>query len=394
MAFLQGTSPTFNTFEDGHRRLFRIMRRFIVGAPEINTVSYTGTGNGVIGKIDTYPSSPVENWTITFTSATAFTVTGSVSGAQAGGTTGTDYNNGKIAFRINVGGTAFVATDQFVITLVATTNAGTDIWIEDRYNPHSSDLEWIAHGTGLGGSDAIYAGTRMSETPVSNLWHLEMRGFTGFDPGQGFTTQPGISPANYVALWNQTHPFWLAVNGRRWAFVARVSTTYHAGYLGFILPYTLPSEYPYPFLVGGETLNPVTWSSTSSLSHHVMFSNAAAQFRRVDGTWRDLNTSTAAVTVWPTMSSAGSSGAGNATMSVLETPSVGEYVLYPLVLIDLANLNAPLSSTVLGEMDGVFAIPGFNNSSENVVTVSSVDYVVVQNIFRTSRDQFWALRKD
>lgn len=58
-----------------------------------------------------------EVWTITATSATNFTVTGSVSGAKAAATVGVPYNNGIISFIITAGVTPFVATDAFTQTV-------------------------------------------------------------------------------------------------------------------------------------------------------------------------------------------------------------------------------------------------------------------------------------
>jgi hypothetical protein len=47
---------------------------------------------------------------------------------------------------------------------------------------------------------------------------------------------------------------------------------------------------------------------------------------------------------------------------------------------------------VLGELDGAYFIPGFGQAAENIVTISGQDYLVVQNIFRTTSDAYWALK--
>jgi hypothetical protein len=77
--------------------------------------TYTGTGNGTMTNILPQSLAIPETWTITLTSATAFTVTGSSSGPQAGGTVGAPYNNGFISFKLNAGSTPFVAGDQFTV---------------------------------------------------------------------------------------------------------------------------------------------------------------------------------------------------------------------------------------------------------------------------------------
>lgn len=84
--------------------------------------SFTGTGNGKMVNLSVdntvLPTAPAasETWTVTFTSATAFTVSGSVSGASAGGTVGVAYTNNYINFTINAGSTPFAADDKFIVT--------------------------------------------------------------------------------------------------------------------------------------------------------------------------------------------------------------------------------------------------------------------------------------
>ena len=76
-----------------------------------------GTGNGVIKLTDIDQTTAVEEvWTITATSATNFTVTGSVSGAAPAATVGTPYSD-VLSFLITAGGTPFIAGDEFTITI-------------------------------------------------------------------------------------------------------------------------------------------------------------------------------------------------------------------------------------------------------------------------------------
>ena len=79
--------------------------------------SYVGTGNGQMIDINPDVNAIAESWVITMTSPTAFTATGSVSGATAVGVVGVAYDNNFINFKLTAGTTAFVAGDEFVITL-------------------------------------------------------------------------------------------------------------------------------------------------------------------------------------------------------------------------------------------------------------------------------------
>ena len=93
----------------------------------VANVNHTGTGNGTIsatsgGTVDTIgvnqATGVAENWTLTATNTTTFTVVGSISGPQTNATVGTLYNNGIVSFFITAGGTAFVNGDTMTFTVV------------------------------------------------------------------------------------------------------------------------------------------------------------------------------------------------------------------------------------------------------------------------------------
>lgn len=80
-------------------------------------LAFTGTGTGrLTGAIGT-STSVVEVITCTATSATSFTVVGSVTGSLGTATVGSLFTSSKCAFTITAGGTAFVAGDVFTFNL-------------------------------------------------------------------------------------------------------------------------------------------------------------------------------------------------------------------------------------------------------------------------------------
>ncbi|WJN60933.1 hypothetical protein [Pseudomonas sp. SO81] len=83
------------------------------------------TGNGTMGAV-TVSSAAVGAYTVTFTSATAFNVTGPA-GSVGSGTTGTLFNTGGLSFTINAGATPFVAGDGFTITVVQVTEVVAEV---------------------------------------------------------------------------------------------------------------------------------------------------------------------------------------------------------------------------------------------------------------------------
>ncbi len=84
------------------------------------TTTYSGTGNGTLDVVKLHPGGAVtETITATATSATSFTIAGTVSGTIGTLTVGTVFESPQIRLLITAGGTPFVATDEFTIASVA-----------------------------------------------------------------------------------------------------------------------------------------------------------------------------------------------------------------------------------------------------------------------------------
>lgn len=79
---------------------------------------YSGTGTGLITGLTGTVSSVQETITITFSSASAFNVVGSVTGSMGSGAVGTAFSHAKVGFTITAGGTAWANGDTiaFVMT--------------------------------------------------------------------------------------------------------------------------------------------------------------------------------------------------------------------------------------------------------------------------------------
>jgi hypothetical protein len=329
---------------------------------------------------------------------------GSVSGAQASATVGTPYDNGKVAFTIADGSTDFLVSDAFTFTTTqgAMKAAGQE-WIYEGRASDQTDGGWVK-GRGLAGTESIYVGLRSAIDAGNDIYSIEIGGAQGFNAAFGWASQVGKSPTTYVASWNSSVPYWIVASGRRFVVVSKVSTTYHAMYGGLILPYATPSQYPYPHFIGGHGASNLRWSDTSVGFRQFIdpgatstATNTGANLCFPDGSWQyfsnftnssgndSLNITTGR-SIWPY------AGGGSAThvddrLREMRDNIDGTYTLLPLIL----SCESP-SRQVFGEFDGCYWVSGYGNAAENIITVSGQDYLVVQNIFRTNRWNYWALK--
>jgi hypothetical protein len=118
----------------------------IVYNPQAVSQSFAGVGNGTMTGLVTVGSPPYETWSIVATSATNFTVTGSISGAQPAATVGVPYNSGEIAFTINAGGVAFTAGATFTVVVGTTLDLsfGMRPYAQRRDQKMSATLRFFA----------------------------------------------------------------------------------------------------------------------------------------------------------------------------------------------------------------------------------------------------------
>jgi hypothetical protein len=98
---------------------FAIGDRFTFALSNTWTPVGMPVGNGTIVNLVTDVLLVPETFTITFTSPTAYTVTGTVSGPAGVGVVGSPFDNSRLNFTILSGTTPFAAGDEFTITSTA-----------------------------------------------------------------------------------------------------------------------------------------------------------------------------------------------------------------------------------------------------------------------------------
>ena len=298
--------------------------------------------------------------------------------------------------------------------------------------------EAILKAPGNGGTDEIFVGMRSEYDAAAGWYNLFLNGYSGFDPNEpSWLSQPGALPgygATYplsipmVPCWNAAMPYWLVASGRSLRFAVKVSTSYEGGYLGFILPYASPGQYPYPLAVGGSLVpqdgaRSAEWRYSYANWRHGVYPgpggsiapssdgvHATLYLRDPGGEWRyfanrpNNGTSTAEGIYGPNQSYGAPYSPNAAWRSVwphcmndqwangkrpYRDCLGGGYLLQPCILLQRA-----LSPMVFGELEGTYAISGYQNAPENTASYGGKTHVVFQNAYRNSVHEFWALSLD
>lgn len=298
--------------------------------------------------------------------------------------------------------------------------------------------EVILKAPGNSGSEAIYTGIRSEYDAAAGWYNLFVNGYTGYDANeQSWFNQPGALPGygsgSYtyaipmIPCWDTTMPYWFVASGRSFRFAVKVSTSYEGGYLGYILPYATPGQYPYPLAVGGSlvpqtSLRSLEWRYSYANWRHGVYpgpgcANYAADegiwatlyLRNPDGEWAyfgnrgDSNPAPEDIygpaqgttapylpsggwrSVWPhCMNDQWASG-----KRPYRECLGGGYILQPCILMQ----RSPWAG-VFGELEGTYAISGYQNSPENTTTFAGKTAVVFQHAYRNTVHEFWALSLD
>lgn len=375
----------------GHEDLLEQFRRWITGyGTAAAAVAGSNTGDGTVTAIDTTIDTVTETWTLACTAGGAtgtFSVVGSVTGALASATVGTPYTNAMLSFTINDGAADFIIGDSFTIaTTIGDTNDDGIAWEQLKLDTSvTNETHLYLMGKGAGGTDEIFVNLRTTKSVANDWYNIRIRGATGFLSGQDLDHQPNINTGTEMSLWNLSMPYWFIANGRRFMIVAKVSTVYSSCYAGFILPYALPSEYPYPLVIGASNVDLGKRWSVANTYHRAFWSpNLTLELLLPDATWQPFANYFV-------------SGGGEAAQSsynvmsfavVSERTAIdGSYVTLPFVMT-----SAGAGGNVYGELDGIFKTSGYGNASENVITVDGIDHLVVQNTYRTGINDYAAIK--
>jgi hypothetical protein len=361
-----------------HNQFLDLVRRVATGYGNTTVPGFTGTGNGVMSLVEAFPACVAETWTVTCITAVAnggtFSVVGSVTGALANATVGTPYTNAKVGFLISDGSTDFTVGAQF--TFVVTRSQlviDNQQWTTLFYDTSTVAHALILQGKGLSGTEEIFVGMRSYQSIPADYYNLSVVGFTGYVPGNAYNAQPGYLEMGLPAH-NQRIDYWLAINGQRITFGIKVGTpVYETAYVGKFFPYATPTQYPYPLAVIGM-LNGQSATRYSDTTHSMGFKGNVVncKIRWLDGTWKQPQTFP-----W------NNGRIGGSTSQLRDTNN--SYPVMPIIFCE----SAP---NVFGELDGIGYVSNFNNTVESTVGISGTDWVCLQDVARTSFNDYVAIR--
>lgn len=265
----------------------------------------------------------------------------------------------------------------------------------------TSFRELYLQGPGLAGADAICVSIRAFDAPTYGAYNWLINGHVSYDPVALFEDQPGTCVNGsglmnnfFVTLTSATIEYWMVANGRRFIVIAKINGNFYAFYAGLILPYALPTEFPYPLFVSGNHSSYYTLPSATTPTNWWAFStNGMSGIRDPAGTWLALypppqSLSTSYIGIWP--ESQGTSPYGFPE-GLVGNPD-GLFPLLPQILY-----TAYGSKACYGELDGSFCVPGLsivppNISSEDTITIGSDTYLIVQNCDKTARSSYAAIK--
>lgn len=283
-------------------------------------------------------------------------------------------------------------------------------------------------GPGASGTDSVMVSLRRVDTTGEDTNAIWMRGQIGIvDTATTVKQHAGISPE--VGIFVDTNPmeYWFVASGRRFVVVVKMSTTYVSLYGGFFLPYANPITYGYPLMIGGSMpyngddssgLQVKSWRDQKAAHSHFPFSvdlggnNGIQDDERSScylldngGQWRNVGDQLdSAYNVAPyyfrkedvsfqnpwRQTEVGSSD--NNVGWLFQRQRIEENFGGGFSLEQFQLISTVGGEQMLGVMDGVFSCPGQGNAAQNIVQIAGVDYLVVQNVFRTDTRQYWALR--
>lgn len=311
---------------------------------QITNFTYNGVGTGSLSGLITDAGAVPETVTVLFTTSTSFTVDGSESGNLGGGTVGSFFACSACTFLAVAGGTAFAAGDQFVFNIV-------NGWTVNR----DAGGELILSNVGNSGQQSVCVGFKIVG---ESLQLMSALAYTNV----AFGTQPGAQTGQFINLWSGSIPLWIVSDADSVTVVAKVSTVFQAGFVGFLSTLVSPLSYAAPLYVGGTSSSAISYTvanETHSVFALQMSDSSVKTYKYRDGAG-----------VWKT-----------ATKTEPDLTNLGFYGSLS-VLVDGSAVVLPIAYDSVCQLPTCYKFVATGASAESIIVVGGNRYLVVQDVFR------------
>lgn len=258
-------------------------------------------------------------------------------------------------------------------------------WTTLRYVSTGAVRELILNSSGLSGTEDIYIGFRTYQSVPGDYYNLLAGVFTGYVSGNSFDAQPGARLSG-VPCHNNAVTYFITANAQRIAGCFKVGTpVYTHFYAGKMFPYSRPGEFPSPLVCGGMFDGAAAKRFSDGdfgFPYHGRESGITGSLTRPSLLWlRDQAGAWRRLSHFPfyngpagTDSTSGANALANFSyltggdQARSMVPAGTNYQPQPIILYTFAeSFGNPRIGSVFGELDGVFAVSGFNNGPENVL---------------------------
>jgi hypothetical protein len=246
-------------------------------------------------------------------------------------------------------------------------------------------------GTGLAGTDEIYCGVNTGESPISSQWWWELFGAKTYRTGRTISAHPGSSPDDQIltCFGGYELPYWMVANPRRIIVVARSNAIYHIIHLGLGDPFGTDAQYPYPLVIGGCSYD-VTSIAGTGVNNAMFCGFATTTGSNIgsgwvlppEGMWSPINRNGG--TEYSRVFTC-----SELNRSVILSSPDGSYLLEEIYLGRYSNFYTFYG---LCRLDGLYTVSGYNNPAGSIITVSGVNYLVFNDVYRLGYGDFFALR--
>ena len=262
---------------------------------------------------------------------------------------------------------------------------------------------------GNGASARVYLNINTEHDEGNAFYSWKMYGATGYDAGESYGAMPGAGGPAYFNLWQNVITYWFYANDRRVIIDAKCSTNYMSTYAGFFLPFALPTEYPFPYALIASYPDieaPDLNNARNSMIADPGSGGAAWYRRRTTEDWVQIENQSDSVVsiapvsgqrpfIWPhktgrteTSFAPGDPNYWSANgFHEMKLNANNESVLMQCHIIDLDDL------TVVGGLEGVFSVTGFNRTTEQVLTLGARTFKLFQRAFRNQPGDFFAVEE-